>query len=171
KAVNFGIIYGISDWGLSTDLKIPVSAAHKYILKYFLLYPKVKAYMDACVADAKAKGYAETMYGRIRVIPELRSDNRTLRAFGERAAMNMPLQGAAADLIKVAMIRIYRRLKHENLKSRIILQVHDELVIEAEEAEADRAASIMVEEMENAAKLSVPLKVDCGRGYSLYEVK
>lgn len=171
KAVNFGIIYGISDWGLAGDLGIPVSQAKLYIQKYFMIYPKVKEFLTGCERAAKSTGYAETLTGRRRPLPEIYSKNAQLRAFGERAAMNMPLQGTAADLIKIAMINVADRIKREGLNSRLILSVHDELVIDAVVEEADAAERILVEEMENALKLSVKLSVETGRGYRLYDIK
>lgn len=171
KAVNFGIIYGISDWGLAGDLGIPVSQAKLYIQKYFMIYPKVKEFLAGCEKTAKSKGYAETLTGRRRPLPELYSKNAQLRAFGERAAMNMPLQGTAADLIKIAMINVSNRIKREGFNSRLILSVHDELVVDAVIEETDAIERILIEEMENALSLSVKLSVETGRGYRLYDIK
>ena len=142
KAVNFGIIYGISDFGLSRNLDIPLATAREYIEKYFNTYSAVKDYMNANVEFAKANGYVATLTGRKRLIPEINSPNYNLRQFGERAAMNMPLQGSSADIIKIAMVNVDKALKEEGLKAKLILQVHDELVLEAPEEEAERAAAI-----------------------------
>ncbi|HEY8424205.1 MAG TPA: DNA polymerase I [Clostridia bacterium] len=170
KAVNFGIIYGISDYGLAKNLDIPVSLAHKYIQKYFENYPRVKEFMRQSVETAKKSGEVTLASGRKRRIPELNSPNRALRAFGERAAMNMPMQGAAADLIKIAMIDVWREFKKQNLKSRLILQVHDELIVEAKEEEVSKVIEILKDKMENAMRLNVPLKVDIGVGDNWYEI-
>lgn len=171
KAVNFGIIYGISEFGLSKNLNIPVKTAKEYIEKYFERYGAVKEYMQSNVDFARQHGYVSTMTGRKRYIREINSGNYNLRQFGERAAMNMPLQGTSADIIKIAMVNISRALKRENLKTRLILQVHDELVLEAPEEEVSRATEILVSEMENAVKLNVPLKVDVHCGKNWYEAK
>ncbi len=171
KAVNFGIIYGISDFGLSRDLNISVATAKEYITKYFATYGEVKEYMNANVAFAREHGYVCTLTGRKRVIPEINSSNYNLRQFGERAAMNMPLQGSSADIIKMAMIAVRNALKKEGLKSKIILQVHDELVLEAPEEEAEIAAKILKREMEGAAQLKVPLTVEVHSGKNWYEAK
>ncbi|HEY8390153.1 MAG TPA: DNA polymerase I [Clostridia bacterium] len=170
KAVNFGIIYGISDFGLAKNLNIPVSQAHKYIEKYFANYPRVKEYMNQCVQSAKKSGEVVLASGRVRKIAELNSPNRTVRAFGERAAMNMPLQGTAADLIKIAMINVAREFKRQNLKSRLILQVHDELIVESKIEEVDKVVEILKYEMENAMKFDVPLLVEVGIGDNWYEI-
>lgn len=171
KAVNFGIIYGISDFGLSRNLDIPLATAKEYIEKYFATYSAVKDYMNANVEFARANGYVSTLTGRKRVIPEINSSNFNLRQFGERAAMNMPLQGSSADIIKIAMINVCNALKKEGLKTKLILQVHDELVLDAPESEADRAAEILKYEMENAFKLSVPLTVEVHVGKNWYDAK
>ena len=171
KAVNFGIIYGISEYGLSNNLKIPVYEAKRYIENYFREYPEVKAYMDKNVALCHEKGYAETFIGRRRFIREINSSNYAVRQFGERAAMNMPLQGASADIIKMAMIAVYNRLKKENLKSKLVLQVHDELIIDAANGEEDKVKNILKEEMENAVSLKVKLTVEINAGKNLYEAK
>ena len=171
KAVNFGIIYGISDFGLSQNLNIPVATAHEYIEKYFSSYSAVKEYMNENVKFAKANGYVSTLTGRKRYIPEINSSNFNLRQFGERAAMNMPLQGSSADIIKIAMINVYNALKNEGLKTKLILQVHDELVLDAPKDEADRAAEILKREMENAVELKVPLTVDVHTGENWYDAK
>lgn len=171
KAVNFGIIYGISDFGLANNLNIAPRQAREYIRAYFERYSDVKKYMDSNVAFAKEHGYVTTLLGRKRVINEIRSSNFNIRSFGERAAMNMPLQGSSADIIKIAMVNIFRRLEKENLKSKLILQVHDELVIDAFIDEKDRVSEILKYEMENAVQLTVPLiaEVHCGKNW--YEAK
>lgn len=171
KAVNFGIIYGISEYGLAKNLKIPVKEAKEYIDSYFATYPEVKEYMEKNVAFAKKTGYAETVLKRRRYIKELSSPNFTTRSFGERAAMNMPLQGSSADIIKLAMLGVARRLKKEGLKSELILQVHDELIIDAYEDEKERVENLLKEEMENAVKLSVPLTVSLSAGKTWFDAK
>lgn len=171
KAVNFGIVYGISSFGLSQDLSITRKEAAEYIEQYFATYPGVKKFLDEAVASAKENGYVTTMFGRRRPVPELSSSNYMQRSFGERVAMNSPIQGTAADVIKIAMIRVYRRLKEEGLKSRLILQVHDELLIETVKEEADRVRSILEEEMSHAAELSVHLEIDLHEGKDWYEAK
>ena len=168
KAVNFGIIYGISDFGLASNIGVSRRQAGEYINEYFQSYPRIKEFMDECVSKAREKGYAQTIMGRRRPMPELNSSNYNTRTFGERAAMNMPVQGSAADIIKAAMIKTARALKERNLKSRLILQVHDELIIEAPEKEAGR---LLRECMENVLRLSVPLKVEVKAGKSWYETK
>ncbi len=169
KAVNFGIIYGISEYGLAKNIKTSAGKAREYIAAYFREYPEVKAYMDGNVAFARANGYAVTMLGRRRYIKELNSSNYNMRQFGERAAMNMPLQGSAADIIKLAMINVDKRLKKEKLKSELILQIHDELIIDAFKSEQKAVEKILVEEMGGAAKLSVPLTVSLGAGETWYD--
>lgn len=171
KAVNFGIIYGISAFGLSEDLNIAVPEAKMYIDSYFRQYPTVKGFMDKAVSHAKDKGYAETLWGRRRPLPELKSGNFATRSFGERAAMNMPIQGTAADIIKIAMVRTVRRLKAENLESRLILQVHDELLLEVKKSEAEAVRALLKEEMEGAAELSVPLEAELHEGGTWYDTK
>ena len=171
KAVNFGIIYGMSEFGLSRNLGITVSTAHEYIAKYFARYSAVKEYMNENVEFARKNGYVSTLAGRKRFIPEINSSNFNLRQFGERAAMNMPLQGSSADIIKIAMINVYNALKSKGLKTKLILQVHDELVLEAPESEAEVAAEILKQEMENAVQLKVPLTVDVHSGKDWYEAK
>ncbi|MDR1093815.1 MAG: DNA polymerase I [Clostridiales bacterium] len=169
KAVNFGVIYGISGFGLSQDLSIGRKQAQNFINAYFETYPKVKEYMDANVAFAKKNGYISTFTGRTRRIFELRSPKASVRNFGERAAMNMPLQGSAADLIKLAMIRVDGAYKSAGLKARLILQIHDELIVESPESERDAAAEILKREMESAAVFKVPLIADVGIGYTWYD--
>ncbi len=169
KAVNFGIVYGISSFGLSQDLSISKKEAAEYIEQYFATYPKVKEYLDRLVADAKEKGYITTMYGRRRPIPELSSSNFMQRSFGERVAMNSPIQGTAADIIKIAMIRVWKELRRAGLNSRLILQVHDELVIETRREETEQVCRILEESMKQAAQLAVPLEVDLHTGENWYE--
>lgn len=171
KAVNFGIIYGIGSFSLSQDLGITKKEADVYIANYFAKYPKIKAFIDGCVESARETGYGITMFNRRRYIPEIASSNFIQRSFGERVAMNMPVQGTAADIIKIAMVKVYNRLKKEGLKSRLVLQVHDELLIETHKDEKDIVAQLLKEEMENAAKLSVPLVADVHEGSNWYEVK
>ena len=171
KAVNFGIVYGISSLGLSQDLSITRKEAADYIQKYFETYPKIKEFLDDLVETAREKGYASTMYGRRRPVPELKSSNFMQRSFGERVAMNSPIQGTAADIIKIAMNRVYKRLKSEGKKSRLVLQVHDELLIETRKEELTQVARILEEEMKGAASLQVELEVDMHEGSSWYEAK
>ncbi len=171
KAVNFGIIYGISDYGLSRDLNIPRKEAKRYIDSYLNNYDKVKSYMDNIIAIGKELGYVETILNRRRYIPELKSRNFNVRSFGERIAMNTPIQGSAADIIKVAMVKVFDELNRRKLKSRLILQVHDELIIETHKEELDQVKDIVKDIMENCIKLDVPLKVDLKVGDSWYEAK
>lgn len=171
KTVNFGIIYGMGAFSLSKDLGITKKKAEEYIKGYFAKYPNIKVYMDNTVTEASEKGYVTTIFGRRRPVPEINSGNFNQRAFGERVAMNMPIQGSAADIIKIAMINVYRRLKDEGLKSRLILQVHDELLIETAEDELEKVTEIIKKEMENAASLKVPLDVDVHSGKSWFEAK
>ena len=171
KAVNFGIVYGISSFGLSRDLGISKKEAAQYIEDYFRTYPGIKAFLDESVKNAKDKGYAVTMFGRRRPVPELSSSNFMQRSFGERVAMNSPIQGTAADIMKIAMIGVERHLLEEGLKSRLVLQVHDELLVEAWKPELDTVKGILKEEMEQAAKLSVPLEIDMHTGTNWYEAK
>ena len=169
KAVNFGIVYGISAFGLSQDLDISQKEAKEYIERYFETYPKIKAFLDKTVADAKEQGSTTTMFGRIRPIPELSSSNFMQRQFGERVAMNSPIQGTAADIIKIAMIRVHDRLFREGFKSRLILQVHDELLIETVLEEKDKVVALLEEEMHKSATLLVPLEVGTAWGENWYE--
>ena len=171
KAVNFGIVYGISSFGLSQDLSISRKEAAEYIEQYFATYPGVKKFLDGQVESAKKDGYVTTMFGRRRPVPELSSSNFMQRSFGERVAMNSPIQGTAADIIKIAMIRVWKRLKDENLKSRLILQVHDELLIETAKDETEKVKAILEEEMKAAADLSVTLEIDMHTGENWYEAK
>jgi len=171
KAVNFGIVYGISSFGLGQDLDISRKEAEGYIEKYFATYGKVKEFLDRTVEDAKKNGYTVTMFGRRRPIPELASSNFMTRSFGERAAMNAPVQGTAADIIKIAMVRVNRRLKEEHLQSKLVLQIHDELIIETKKEELEIVQKILVEEMMHAADLTVPLLVDANVGDSWFDAK
>lgn len=171
KAVNFGIVYGISSFGLSQDLSITRKEAAKYIDDYFATYPGIKTFLDHAVTHAKEEGYVVTLFGRRRPVPELSSSNFMQRSFGERVAMNSPIQGAAADIIKIAMIRVNQRLKDQKMKSRLVLQVHDELLIEAYEPELNEVQNILKEEMEHAAELKVPLEIDMHTGDNWYEAK
>lgn len=169
KAVNFGIVYGISSFGLSQDLSISRKEAAEYIEQYFATYPKVKGFLDKLVSDAKENGYITTMFGRRRPIPELSSSNFMQRSFGERVAMNSPIQGTAADIIKIAMIKVWKALKEAGLKSKLILQVHDELLIETVEEEVEQVKKILEENMKQAANLKVNLEVDLHVGKNWYE--
>lgn len=171
KAVNFGIVYGISSFGLGQDLDISRKEAEGYIEKYFATYGKIKEFLDRTVEDAKKNGYTVTMFGRRRPIPELASSNFMTRSFGERAAMNAPVQGTAADIIKIAMVRVNRRLKEEHLQSKLVLQIHDELIIETKKEEVEIVQKILVQEMMHAADLAVPLLVDANVGDSWYDAK
>ena len=171
KAVNFGIVYGISSFGLSEGLSISRKEATEYINKYFETYPGVKEFLDRLVADAKETGYAVSMFGRRRPVPELKSANFMQRSFGERVAMNSPIQGTAADIMKIAMIRVDRALKAKGLKSRIVLQVHDELLIETRKDEVEAVKALLVDEMKHAADLSVSLEVEANVGDSWFDAK
>lgn len=169
KAVNFGIVYGISAFSLSKDIDVSVAKADRYIKSYLSNFSGVAAFMDKAVADATEKGYSETVFGRRRYIPELAAKNKNIQSFGKRAAMNAPVQGAAADIIKIAMVKVWHRLRDEKLDARLILQIHDELIIEASEKDAERAAAVLGEEMRNAVKLDVPLTADVETGKSWFE--
>ncbi|WP_434797299.1 DNA polymerase I [Terrisporobacter vanillatitrophus] len=171
KAINFGIVYGKTDFGLSQDLNIPVAKAKAYIESYFANYSSIKNFMDKVIEQAKEKGYVLTEFNRRRYIPEINSSNFMVRKQGERFAMNAPIQGSAADIIKIAMVNVYNRLKDEQLKSKLILQVHDELIVEAVEEEIDKVCKIVKEEMESAVNLQVHLDVDLNVGDSWYETK
>ncbi len=171
KAINFGLVYGMGEFSLSQDLKISVKAAKEYINDYLGSYPNVKKYMSDTVEFAKEHGYVKTMFGRRREIPEISSTNYQLRSFGERAAMNTPIQGTAADIIKLAMINVHKKLKEEKLKSKLILQVHDELIIEALKTEEEKVKEILKTEMEKAVALSAPLIADLKTGHSWYDTK
>ncbi|MCI7767506.1 MAG: DNA polymerase I [Oscillospiraceae bacterium] len=169
KAVNFGIVYGISAFSLSKDIDVSVAKADKYIKSYLRNFSGVAEFMDKAVTDASEKGYSETIFGRRRYIPELAAKNKNIQSFGKRAAMNAPVQGAAADIIKIAMVKVYRRLKEEGLEAQLILQIHDELIIEASEKDAARAAEVLGEEMRSAVQLDVPLTADVETGRSWFE--
>ena len=171
KAVNFGIVYGIGEFSLAQDLHISVKEAKAYIESYLEKYHGVRNYMESIKEQAKKDGYVKTMLNRIRYIPELKSPNYNIRQFGERVALNTPIQGTAADIIKLAMVRVDNRLINEGLKSKLILQVHDELIVEAHKDEVDKVKQILSEEMQNAMKLNVPLKVDMSTGHSWYDAK
>lgn len=171
KAVNFGIVYGISDYGLSKDLNITRNEARQYIDGYLNTYPNIKNYMEEIVKIAKKDGYVTTILGRKRYIPEINSKNFNIRSFGERIALNTPIQGSAADIIKLAMIKVYERLKEEKVSAKLILQIHDELIIECDEKEKDIVKNILKESMENVYKLDLPLKVDICEGRNWYESK
>lgn len=171
KAVNFGIIYGLSEYGLARNIDVSLETAKQYIEKYFETYSDVKNYMNSNIEFAREHGYVSTLTGRKRIIPEIKSGNFNLRQFGERAAMNMPLQGSSADIIKIAMVNVDKALKENNLKTKLILQVHDELILDAPEEEAQKAAEILKFEMENAVKLKVPLTVEVRTGKNWYDAK
>ena len=171
KAVNFGIVYGIGAFSLAGDIGVSRAEAAHYIESYFKTYPNVQKYMEQTVAQAHKDGYVTTLFHRRRYLPELKSSNKNLIAFGERVAKNMPIQGTAADIIKLAMVRVRNRLVKERLNARIILQVHDELIIESSEADAEQAGQILKTEMENAVKLKVALTVDMHRGKTWFEAK
>ncbi len=171
KAVNFGIVYGISDFGLAQNLGIPVKTAGSYIRRYFERYPGVQAYLKDCVAQAKEKGYAQTIYGRRRPMPELKSSNYNTRSFGERVAMNMPIQGSAADIIKIAMVHVDRALREAGLKGKLVLQIHDELIVDAPEAEAETIRQLMESCMEQVADLKVKLIAEAAMGKSWFDTK
>lgn len=169
KAVNFGIVYGIGAFSLSRDINVTVKEADQFIKNYLATFPGVKNYMDETIAHGTEKGYVTTLFGRRRALPELASKNHNLRALGERMAMNTPIQGTAADVIKLAMVKVWRRLRAEGLAAKLILQVHDELIVEAPEAEAETVARILKEEMEGAVSYSVPLTADVGQGKTWLE--
>ena len=171
KAVNFGIVYGISSFGLSQDLSITRKEASEYIERYFETYPNIKVFLDKLVEDGKKQGYVTTMFGRRRPVPELSSSNFMQRSFGERVAMNSPIQGTAADIIKIAMIRVHGKLKKLSLRSKLILTVHDELLIETHREEIDIVKKLLKDEMEQVGEFSVPLHVDVHQGENWLEVK
>ena len=171
KAVNFGIVYGISDFGLGEQLGISRKQAKIYIEEYLEQYSEIKKFMDDITEQAKEKGYVETIFHRRRYIPELKSKNYMVRQFGSRAAMNTPIQGTAADIMKIAMIKVYNELERRNLKSRIVLQVHDEMMIETIEEEKEEVKEIMVKSMESAIKLDVPLIAEISEANNWYDCK
>ncbi|MBR4306364.1 MAG: DNA polymerase I, partial [Ruminiclostridium sp.] len=169
KAVNFGIVYGIGAFSLSKDIGVSVKQADAYIKAYLSKYSGVAAFMEKTVDEAKNNGYVSTLFGRKRFIKELQSSNKILQALGKRIAMNTPIQGTAADIIKIAMIKVYNRLKQSSLDAKLILQVHDELIVEVRESDAEKVAALLKEEMENAVKLSIPLTVDVNIGKTWYD--
>ena len=171
KAVNFGIVYGIGAYSLSQDIGVTRKEADAYINGYLELYSGVRDYMERVVQQAKETGYVQTLFGRRRYLPELSSSSFPMRAFGERVARNMPIQGTAADIIKIAMVRVQQRLEKEQRRARLILQVHDELIVEAPQEEADAIAELLTQEMEAAVNLSVPMKADAHVGQTWYEAK
>ena len=171
KTVNFGIVYGQSDFGLSEQLGISRKEAHTFIEKYFASYPKIKTFMDATIAYCEEHGYVKTLYNRRRYIKEIADKNYMMREFGKRAAMNAPIQGSAADLIKMAMIHIYQKMQEEKVKSRMILQIHDELIFDVCEDEIDKMTQIVEEGMQNVMKLKVPLIAQANIGKSWYDAK
>ena len=171
KAVNFGIVYGISAFSLSQDIGVSVAEAKAYMEAYFATFPGVRTYMDAIVERAREQGYVETLFHRRRDLPELKSSNFNLRSFGERVALNMPIQGTAADIMKLAMVAVRKRLRQELPEARLVLQVHDELIVECPEAQAETAAALLKEEMENVVSLSVPLTADAHWGRNWLEAK
>ena len=171
KAVNFGIVYGISAFSLSQDIGVTVAEARDYMERYFDTYQGVKQYMTDVVAQANQRGYVETLWHRRRALPELKSSNFNMRSFGERVALNMPIQGTAADIIKLAMVRVHRRLKDEGLAARLIMQVHDELIVECPEAEQETVKKLLTEEMEQVVTLAVPLTAEAHAGKNWLEAK
>ena len=171
KAINFGIDYGMTDFGLAERLDIPVWQAKEFISQYFERYPNVRRFMDKTIEDCKTNGYVTTLLNRRREIPEINSSNHSLKEFGKRAAMNAPIQGSAADLIKIAMLNVRNRLKKEGLKSEMILQIHDELILNVPVEEKDRLMVLVEEEMENAMELKVPLLAQTECGSTWLEVK
>ena len=171
KAINFGIVYGIGAYSLSKQINVPVYQAKEYIQSYLETYSGVAAYQHNIVESARRDGYVKTMFGRRREVLDIYSKNKNVKAFAERVALNTPVQGTAADIIKLAMIRVYRRIRDEGLHARLVLQVHDELIVEAREDDAQRAAKILSEEMEHAAQLRVKLVADVHIGKNWYEAK
>ena len=171
KAVNFGIVYGISDFGLAEQLGIGRKKAKQYIEQYKEKYMGIKNFMDNIVEEAKERGYVETLFHRRREIPELSSNNYMVRQFGARVAMNTPIQGTAADIMKIAMIKLFDRIEKEKLSAKLILQVHDELIVECKKEESEQVKQVLKESMENATKLSIPLKVEISEANNWYEAK
>ena len=171
KAVNFGIVYGISDFSLAQDIGVTRKEAGEFIRTYLATYPGVAHYMDSIKESARENGYVTTLFGRRRALPELQSRNFNIRSFGERVAMNTPIQGTAADIIKIAMVRVRDRLRREGLESRLILQVHDELILEAPKSEQEEAMRLLKEEMEAAFQMDAPLVAEAKAGHSWYETK
>ena len=171
KAVNFGIVYGISDFGLGEQLGISRKKAKQYIDEYLTQYSGIKDFMENITEEAKEKGYVETLFHRRRYIPELKSNNYMVRQFGSRAAMNTPIQGTAADIMKIAMIKVFKEIEKRNLQAKIVLQVHDEMMIEAPKEEAEIVKEILKNSMESAVELKVPLVVDISEAENWYECK
>jgi len=171
KAVNFGLVYGMSDFSLAAQIGVTRKEAKAYIENYFAMFPGVRRYMDEIKAKAKEEGSVSTLSGRRRPLPEIQSTNFNVRSFGERVALNTPIQGTAADVIKLAMVAVYRRLQEAGMRTRLILQVHDELILEAPEDEVARATALLTEEMQNAMSLSVALVADAGVGEDWYHAK
>ena len=169
KAINFGIMYGKGAYSLSKDLDVSVKEADAFLKTYLDTFPKVDGYMQDCIAHAKGKGYVETLFGRRRALPELASSNFQVRASGERMARNTPIQGTAADIIKLAMVHVWQRLRDEKLQARLLLQVHDELIVEAPDSEVDTVRRILQEEMEHVVHYSVPLTTEVGTGKTWLE--
>ena len=169
KAINFGIMYGKGAYSLSKDIGVSVKEADAFLKNYLATFPKVSGYMDKTISDARNCGYVSTLFGRRRALPELNSNNHNIRASGERMARNTPIQGTAADVIKLAMVRVWRRLRDEKMESRLILTVHDELIVEAPEAEAAKAAAILQEEMEGCVNYAVPLSTEVHQGKNWLE--
>jgi len=171
KAVNFGIVYGISAFSLSQDLGVTVTEAKEYMEAYFARFPGVKSYMDRVIAEAKERGFVETLMHRRRALPEIKSSNFNMRSFGERVALNMPIQGTAADIIKLAMVKVFERLKAEKLEAKLIMQVHDELIVECPEAEVEQVKALLAEEMEGVFAMSVPLTAEAHSGKTWLDAK
>jgi DNA polymerase-1 len=171
KAVNFGIVYGISSFGLSQGLSISRKEAQEYINAYFATYPGIKSFLDRLVSDAKEKGFAETMFGRRRPVPELKSSNFMQRSFGERVAMNSPIQGSGADIMKIAMIRVWEELLRRGMRSRLILQIHDELLVETAAGEEEEVRGVLDTMMKGAADMKVSLETDIHSGSDWYMAK
>ncbi|NYC95112.1 DNA polymerase I-like protein with 3'-5' exonuclease and polymerase domains [Clostridium acetobutylicum] len=171
KAVNFGIVYGISDFSLAQDIKVSKKEAKEYIDTYFERYPNVKKYLEDIVVTAKKNMYVNTIMNRRRIIPEIASSNKIVKGFGERLAMNTPIQGSAADLIKLSMVNVYSKIKQLKLKSRLILQVHDELILNVHKDELEKVKELVKLEMEEVMELKVPLEVDIESGNTWYEAK
>jgi len=171
KSVNFGIIYGISAFGLSQNINSSQKEASEFIKKYMEIYPKIKEYGEECIRSSRETGYSKTIMGRIRHISDINSSNHTMRAFAERVAKNMPLQGSASDIIKIAMIKVFNRMQDENLKSKLVLQIHDELVVDCYPGESEIVRKILKEEMESVIELKVPLLVQVEEGKTLFDAK
>ena len=171
KSVNFGIIYGISAFGLSQNIKSSQKEASEFIKKYMEIYPKIKEYGEECIRSSRETGYSKTIMGRIRHISDINSSNHTMRSFAERVAKNMPLQGSASDIIKIAMIKVFNRMETENLKSKLVLQIHDELVVDCYPGESEIIKKILKEEMESVIELKVPLLVEVEEGETLFDAK